>query len=152
MPSSWGVRTVDVRDIRQIIVHHSASPVEALTWAQIRDIHVKERGWSDIGYHAGVVNDADGWLLVKGRDEDQVGAHCKGHNAQSLGICFEGNYSLSELPREAFLIGGHAILAWMRRYGVKWIDVIPHRQLSPTECPGKAFPFNELVGWLRDRV
>ena len=141
-----------MRDITQIVLHHSASPVEALTWDKIRAIHIHERGWLDIGYHAGVVNDDGAWKLVKGRDPDIPGAHVAGHNKHSLGICFEGNYSQTSLSREAFVLGATQVLLWMQEYGVGWVDVVPHRELAPTECPGKQFPYHELVGWLRDRT
>lgn len=39
-----------MRKIDAIVIHHSASKAEALTFADIRRIHVEERGFSDVGY------------------------------------------------------------------------------------------------------
>ncbi len=52
----------------------------------IRDWHLA-KGWNDIGYHFYI--DLDG-TINKGRDIDKMGAHCKGHNRNSIGICYCG--------------------------------------------------------------
>ena len=77
-----------MRNINEIIVHCSATregqdiPVET-----IRDWHVNGRGWSDIGYHFYI--DIKG-EIHKGRDIARIGAHCSGHNRNSIGICYCG--------------------------------------------------------------
>ena len=45
------------------------------------------RGWSDIGYHFYI--DIKG-EIHKGRDIARIGAHCSGHNRNSIGICYCG--------------------------------------------------------------
>jgi hypothetical protein len=45
------------------------------------------RGWSDIGYHLGIDYEADIHIL---RPINKSGAHCKGHNRHSIGICVLG--------------------------------------------------------------
>ena len=66
-----------MRQIKQIIIHCSATPegrnIGATT---IRGWH-KERGFSDIGYH--YVIRLDG-TIEEGRPIEQIGAHCQGHN------------------------------------------------------------------------
>ena len=77
-----------MRQINKLIVHCSATregqniPVET-----IRKWHVEGRGWSDIGYHFYI--DLEG-NIFKGRDIAKMGAHCKGHNRNSIGICYCG--------------------------------------------------------------
>jgi len=77
-----------MRSINEIIVHCSATregqhiPVET-----IKKWHVEGRGWTDIGYHFYV--ELDG-TIKKGRDIDRSGAHTKGHNRNSIGICYCG--------------------------------------------------------------
>ena len=77
-----------MREIDKIIVHCSATregqdiPVET-----IKKWHIEGRGWSDIGYHFYV--ELDG-TIKKGRDIDKSGAHTKGHNKTSIGICYCG--------------------------------------------------------------
>ena len=77
-----------MREINKIIVHCSATREgENFDVAEIRKWHVEGRGWSDIGYHFYI--DLYG-NINKGRDISKIGAHCKGHNRNSIGICYCG--------------------------------------------------------------
>jgi N-acetylmuramoyl-L-alanine amidase len=68
-------------------VHCSATPEgKDFTIDDIRKWH-KLRGFSDIGYHYVVYRDGS---VHVGRDVDLIGAHCTGHNAQSIGVCYIG--------------------------------------------------------------
>lgn len=76
-----------MRRIDEIIIHCSDSPEGRNDKAEdIRKWH-KQRGFSDIGYH--YVIDLDG-TVEKGRPIEQAGAHCTGHNRNSIGICYIG--------------------------------------------------------------
>ena len=75
-----------MRKITYIVVHHSASPLST-TAEDIRGWHL-DRGWSDIGYHGVIVRNG---LWVPGRPLDVVGAHAKGCNRNSIGICVVGD-------------------------------------------------------------
>ena len=80
-----------------IIIHCSATREgQDIKAADIRRWH-KERGFDDIGYH--YVIDLDG-TIEKGRDESLVGAHCKGHNATSIGICYVGGCDKNMKPKD----------------------------------------------------
>lgn len=52
----------------------------------IREIHMA-RGWRDIGYHYVIEDDGS---IVPGRPLDLAGAHARGWNARSIGICYTG--------------------------------------------------------------
>lgn len=76
-----------MRRIDEIIIHCSDSPEGRNDKAEdIRKWH-KQRGFSDIGYH--YVIDLDG-TVEQGRPIEQAGAHCTGHNRNSIGICYIG--------------------------------------------------------------
>ena len=76
------------RQITEIIVHCSDTPAgRDDRAADIRRWHVNGNGWADIGYH--YVVDLDG-KIEAGRDVAIAGAHCTGHNAQSIGVCYVG--------------------------------------------------------------
>jgi hypothetical protein len=92
-----------MRTIRSAIIHCSASP-----WGNekiIRKWHVDERGWSETGYHFIITNAQsdkknnfkclDGQICV-GRPIERVGAHCRGHNQDSIGICLIGNKTFTD--------------------------------------------------------
>lgn len=83
-----------MRKINEIILHTSATRPDWMqgktTWAKRQEIkrwHVQDRGWSDIGYH--YLIDRDG-TVVNGRPVIRAGAHVRGHNAHSIGICLLG--------------------------------------------------------------
>lgn len=76
-----------MRKIDEIIIHCSDSPEGRNDKAEdIRRWH-KQRGFNDIGYH--YVIDLDG-TVEQGRPIEQAGAHCTGHNRNSIGICYIG--------------------------------------------------------------
>ena len=79
-----------------IVVHCSATPpdmdIDANT---IRDWHVNGNGWSDIGYHYVIKRNGD---IEKGRPDHISGAHVKGHNKGSLGICLVGGVDKDNKP------------------------------------------------------
>lgn len=76
-----------MRKINQIIVHCSATPEGKNFNANDIDRWHKERGFDCIGYH--YVIDLDG-TIEKGRPIEKVGAHVKGHNSNSIGVCYIG--------------------------------------------------------------
>ena len=81
------IPSANPRNIKEIIVHYSATPQgENYTVEQIRQMHLA-KGWSDIGYHWYI--DLDG-NIFKGRDEKLTGAHTVGHNSISIGVCYCG--------------------------------------------------------------
>lgn len=76
-----------MRTITEIIVHCSATPEgRDYTVAQIRQWHL-QRGFRDIGYHYVIYRDG---TIHTGRPVAQAGAHCTGHNAHSIGVCYIG--------------------------------------------------------------
>ena len=76
-----------MRLVKEIIIHCSATREgQQVSVDTIRDWHLA-KGWNDIGYHFYI--DLDG-TINKGRDIDKIGAHCKGRNRNSIGICYCG--------------------------------------------------------------
>lgn len=85
-----------MRHINEIIIHCSATPVNWMSGAEaqakvneIRRWHVEERKWSDIGYSH--IIDRDGTVAL-GRPIEKAGAHTKGRNSNSIGICLIGGH------------------------------------------------------------
>lgn len=79
-----------MRKITEIIVHCSATPEgRDYTVADIDRWH-KQKGWKGIGYHYVIYRDGS---VHAGRDVEVMGAHCAGHNATSIGICYIGGMS-----------------------------------------------------------
>jgi hypothetical protein len=76
-----------MREINRIIIHHTATAQET-TVSSIRNYHMHNRGWRDIGYH--YLIDGGGFVRL-GRPERLSGAHCKGNNRDSIGVAVIGD-------------------------------------------------------------
>lgn len=96
------------RIITEIIVHCTATPEgKDYTVDDIRRWH-RQRGFADIGYHYIVHRNGH---VEEGRDVDLVGAHCTGHNAHSIGICYIGGMdSANEKPKDTRTLQQKAML------------------------------------------
>lgn len=92
-----------MRDLHKIIVHCSASDkTEHDNIETIRKWHVVENGWDEIGYHYVITRDG---TVNMTRELRKVGAHCVGHNLDSIGICLTGHFTFT--PDQFFS------LAWL---------------------------------------
>lgn len=76
-----------MRKITEIIIHCAATPEGKDFTVQDIDRWHRQRGFKCIGYHFVIYRDGS---IHKGRPLDQIGAHCTGHNANSIGICYIG--------------------------------------------------------------
>ncbi len=86
------------RIINEIIVHCTATPAgRDVSVDDIRRWHTRERGWRDIGYHWVVLPDG---TVQPGRPMEQEGAHCKGHNRHSVGVCYVGGIGAKGKPAD----------------------------------------------------
>lgn len=85
------------REIKEIIIHCSATRQgKDFTASDIRRWHL-ERGFSDIGYHFVIRRDG---TIERGRSLDKIGAHCLGHNRNSIGICYVGGLDSMGRPMD----------------------------------------------------
>lgn len=126
-----------MRNINKIIVHCSATregqdiPVET-----IKKWHIEGRGWSDIGYHFYI--DING-KIQKGRDIAKIGAHCKGQNRNSIGLCYCGGVEADgKTPKDTRTDEQKdALLAVLRTLKAMYPEAIIH---SHNDYANKACP------------
>lgn len=86
-----------MRKITEIIIHCSATQEgKNYTVADIDSWH-RQRGFNGIGYHYVIYRDGS---IHVGRALAEPGAHCKGHNALSIGICYIGGLSIEGKPKD----------------------------------------------------
>lgn len=130
-----------MRELKKIIVHCSASPNERDIGAkEIREWHVKERGWSDIGYHYVIRRNG---TVEKGRDVKRAGAHCEGENKASIGICLVG---LDKFNPEQFEALQQLIKDLRAKYGnlpAFEHNVFPSAKKQGKTCPN--FKLNDVL-------
>lgn len=125
------------RAINRIFLHCSATPEgRDVSVDTIRRWHVEQRGFSDIGYHWIVSRDG---TVHAGRPESQAGAHAKGHNAHSIGICYIGGTDEDGEPKDTRTVqqleSVDRLIAEIRaRYG-HHVEVWGHNEVSAKACP-----------------
>ena len=126
-----------------IILHHAVynGDVEG-----IDRIH-KGKGWTCIGYHFYVRKDGS---IYRGRREDTVGAHAYGSNYTSIGICAEGNFETDIMSEEQKNSIIELVNYLKNKYGVT--KVLRHKDVNATACPGKNYPFDEIVNGVVSEV
>ena len=124
-----------MRKIDKIIIHCSATPEgRDVSTETIRQWHLK-RGWSDIGYH--YVIELDG-KIVPGRPLERIGAHCRGENRSSIGICYVGGVNEEMIPKdtrtEAQRAALHSLLFDLTDNFAQ-ATVHGHNEFSSKACP-----------------
>ena len=131
--------------VAYLVQHYSATAIEGnYTAADIDAMH-KLRGFKEIGYHYFIRKNG---MIETGRDLSQPGrfeqgAHSKGENDISIGICLEGGVTRAR-PNEGFDSRTHAQIKaqikLIRELLLRFPNakVIGHRDMpfAATQCPG----------------
>lgn len=134
-----------IRRVEYIIIHCAATPSDMDIGAEeIRRWHLK-RGWFDIGYHYVVRRDG---TVEKGRPDTRPGAHARGYNHLSLGICMVGGVADDgKTPENNFTEDQFANLRMLvRGLAMRYPDaqIIGHRDLPNVR---KACPSFDVTEW-----
>lgn len=124
------------RRITEIIVHCSATAEgRNFTAEDITRWH-KAQGWVTIGYHYVVHLDGS---VHAGRSMDLAGAHCYGHNKESIGVCYIGGLAADgRTPKDTRTPEQRAalrkLLADLRAQYPK-ARIYGHRDFAAKACP-----------------
>ena len=123
-----------------IVLHHSDYKY-GTSIKEIRSWH-KQRGFSDVGYHFLIKKDG---TIEEGRDLNLKGAHSIEHNADTVGICLDGDFSVQiPLPKQLEALNSLLDLLFdfygWDVYEEFWERVYFHRDLDKENpCPGRNF-------------
>lgn len=103
---------------------------------EIRSWHIKGNGWSDIGYHYVIRRSG---ALEKGRADHRQGAHVKGHNKGTIGICMVGGIGENQQADSNFTYAQYTTLVGLiqdlkQQYGLD-LKVSGHRDYANKSCP-----------------
>ena len=132
-----------------LVVHCSATrPEQDIGAKVIRDWHL-QKGWSDLGYH--IVIRRDGFIEY-GRPFDRDGAHVKGHNTGTIGVCMVGGLDYDGEPAPEF--NGEQLLSLKRviqALNILFpnIKVMGHRDFPDVH---KACPSFDVYHWMTTGV
>jgi len=128
-----------------IILHHSLTKDgKTVSWNAIRQYHLG-KGWNGIGYHFGIELVGNRYEILIGRLPTEIGAHCRGVNRTSLGICFIGNFDIEEPSGEQLVVGRNLVRSLMEVFNIPKEWVKGHNEYSQKSCPGKKFPLGEFI-------
>ena len=85
-----------------IIIHCAATKASMdIGYKEIREWHVDQNGWDDVGYHFIIKRNGQ---YEKGRPEGYSGAHAPSHNSRSIGICLVGGMADDGGPENNFTL------------------------------------------------
>lgn len=117
-----------MRHVDKLIVHCSDSDhLSHDNYETIKKWHVDERGFNDVGYHFMIFKNG---AIKKCRPLYKPGAHCKGQNKNSIGVCVTGK---NEFSKDQF------ISLKLLYDNLKWyfgdIKAYGHRDFSDKTCP-----------------
>ena len=125
-----------MRPIHLIVIHCSATRANcSYTVDDCRRDH-RDRGYADIGYHYYIARDGE---VHTGRPLNQVGAHARGFNQYSIGICYEGGLDNDGRPADTRTPPQRTSLDQLLTYlkvAFPQARIVGHNQLNPHKaCP-----------------
>lgn len=119
------------RTVNLIVIHCSATQVDRVfTEKDVERAH-RARGFNGAGYHYYIRKDG---AIISMRPPNKIGAHAKGFNANSIGVCYEGGLDKRGKPADTRTAQQkHSmrvlILTLLKCY--PGCRVVGHRDLSP---------------------
>ncbi len=137
------------RKWKYVVIHHSASTSgNAATFDKMH----RKRGWNrGLGYHFVVGNgngSGNGRIEIGSRWVKQIdGAHSgiKEYNHFGIGICLVGNFE-NETPSSKQMESLLSLISYFQeRYKIPSENVILHKHVKTTACPGRKFPYFEVL-------
>ena len=120
-----------MRTINLIVVHCSATQGNRTLSPEALDLMHRRRGFNGVGYYFYIrKNDS----TKTTREIERIGAHTKGHNLNSIGICYEGGLDCHGRPadtRTEWQIHSMHVLVLTLLRDYPGCRVCGHRDLSP---------------------
>lgn len=125
-----------MRPISEIIVHSTATPKGMNASAKDIDKWHRQRGFNCIGYHFVILRSGQ---IERGRAIEMAGAHCKGNNADTIGVAYVGGLNESKQSADTRTIAQKQALVILIKQLLKQYPTIHkisgHRDYCNTACP-----------------
>lgn len=126
----------DLTSVEHIVLHCAATkPTMDIGLKEI-DLWHRQRGWLMVGYHMIIRRDG---TIEWGRPLDKQGAHVRGRNDSSIGICMVGGVNADLEPEDNFTDAQWRAVEFSLealRFRFPEAEVVGHYQLdSGKACP-----------------
>ena len=89
--------TIIMRQINLLVIHCSATKENQSFTVQALETSHRKRGFNGIGYHYYIRQSGE---VINTRPLSRIGAHAKGNNRYSIGICYEGGLDKDGKPKD----------------------------------------------------
>jgi N-acetylmuramoyl-L-alanine amidase len=137
-----------MRDVTLIIIHCAATKPSMDVDAKWIDRVHRSKGFLKIGYHFFIKRDG---TVEKGRPVSEIGAHARGYNAESIGICMAGGVTEKDVnvPENNFTEAQWRMLPMLLKQlkaDFPAARIIGHREVEPA----KACPSFDVQVWLKE--
>ena len=137
-----------------VVIHHTVTVDPDHTpnqWGSLGDISAQMRKLQtirpelglDVPYNLVVFmreGDHGRPAICEGRGLMRSAAHASGLNTSHIGVAFAGNFERWHSRPMDLQIGYRAVMAWLSQYqtlGLMLPEVMGHRDVKPTACPGQ---------------
>lgn len=129
---AWNRTTTE---IKYLVIHHSVTDHNASP-DYIAQLH-KSRDWGGIGYHFIITKDGIVWYVG---DVSTARANVKDMNEKVIGICLVGDFTQYN-PSDEQICSAHDLCKFFISQAnwpnlKDWDDVVGHKELQATACPG----------------
>ena len=148
-----------MRVIKYVVLHHSATNVTG-DGSMLADsiMRYHQSKWKasfpnyvcDYHYMVGPTG-----KVFKGQPEEFAGWHATNYliNLESIGVCFLGNFEKERMSVSQFEAGVKLLKDIVNRYDIESENVLRHKDVvsdetgrkNSTLCPGKYFPYEEML-------
>ena len=124
----------------KIVLHHidASRKNDTIKVEEVHQWHLENK-WAGIGYHFYINKNGE---VYRGRPEAAIGAHAKNNNINTIGIAVEGDYEneiMSKQQKKSVELLGEYL---RNKYKIE--DVLKHKDVTSTSCPGANYPFESI--------
>lgn len=129
----------------KIILHHTATASASMQ--SMHQYHIS-KGMNGLAYNIVVYKDGTTYW---GRGLDMVGGHTSDTsvNKVSVGLCAVGNFeteTMGDVQKEAI----KRVIRDLLKYYPTITEILGHKQVTSTDCPGKNYPLAEMAALLKE--
>lgn len=128
------------KNIKLLVVH--CSDTDDNCNIKAIDIHQMHLGfgWDGIGYHKVILRSGE---IENGRPEYWIGAHVKGKNDVSLGVCLIGR---NNFTKKQFISLERILKKWKHKH--PYADIVGHHNTGNTN---KTCPNFDVINWSKNK-